>query len=196
MIALEFPYRPAVAGDAFEMAELVNMAGEGLPLYIWTEMAAADEDPWEIGQNRARREHGGFSYRNTVVREDRGKAIACLTGYPLDDVPESVNYDELPDMLVPIQQLEDLAPGTWYVNVLATYTEYRGRGFGRELLSIAENQAMDAQKRGLSIIVSDANIGARKLYESQGYLEIATRRMVKQRWVNAGKEWVLLVKYL
>ena len=56
--------------------------------------------------------------------------------------------------------------------------------------------AADAGKSGLSIIVSDANAGARRLYERQGYSEIATRPMVKDSWDNPGENWVLLKKNL
>ena len=48
--------------------------------------------------------------------------------------------------------------------------------------------------RGMSIIVSDANTGARRLYERHGYSERASRTMVKDEWVNDGENWVLLVK--
>ena len=99
-------------------------------------------------------------------------------------------------MFVPLQQLEDLAPGTWYVNVLATYPEFRGKGFGSGLLSIAEALAADTRRQGLSLIVSDANRGARRLYARQGYTEEATRPMVKEAWENDGQNWVLLTKSL
>ncbi len=178
------------------MAELVNMAGEGLPLYLWTAMSDHDTSPWDVGRNRARRETGAFSYRNTVVREESGSVVACLVGYPLEDDPEPGDRGDLPAMFVPLQQLEDLACGTWYVNVLATYPEHRGKGYGRDLLSIAETLARDRAKRGLSIIVSDANTGARSLYERLGYREHTRKAMVKERWQNAGSEWVLLLKDL
>ena len=41
-------------------------------------------------------------------------------------------------MFVPLQELENLAPGTWYVNVLAAYPEHRGQGYGTALLAVAE----------------------------------------------------------
>lgn len=195
-IDLTPPYRPATPADALPLAELVNFAGEGMPLYLWTNMAAPGESPWDIGQQRARRDSGGFSYRNTVVREHAGRVAAALIGYPLDDDPEPANYEDMPPMFVPLQQLEDLVPGTWYVNVLAAYPEYRGKGFGGGLLAIAEQLAAATGSSGLSIIVSDANSGARRLYERQGYAEIATRPMVKESWENAGENWVLLVKSL
>jgi hypothetical protein len=38
MIDLEAPFRRATQGDAQALAELVNIAGEGLPLYLWGKM--------------------------------------------------------------------------------------------------------------------------------------------------------------
>jgi RimJ/RimL family protein N-acetyltransferase len=48
----------------------------------------------------------------------------------------------------------------------------------------------------MSVIVSDANAGARRLYERCGYRETATRAMVKEGWQNEGRNWVLLTKAL
>ena len=190
------PYRKATKNDARELAELVNMAGEGMPVYLWRRLTAPGQDVWEVGRQRAQREEGSFSYRNAVVREDDGRAVAALIGYPLPDEPEAVDYDEMPSMFVPLQELEDLAPGTWYVNVLATYPEYRGTGFGSALLGIAEDLARETGKHGLSIIVSDGNPGAVRLYERTGYERRATRPMVKDDWENPGENWILLVKPL
>jgi ribosomal protein S18 acetylase RimI-like enzyme len=196
MINLHPPLRRARLDDALALAELVNMAGEGLPLYLWTRMAGAGKSPWEIGQERARREVGAFSYRNAIIREHDNQVAACLIGYPLDDDAAPADYSELPPMFVPLQQLEDMVPGTWYVNVLATYPDHRGKGFGQELLKGAEAIAAGLGKRGLSIIVADSNARARKLYERQGYSEHTHRPMVKEAWQNAGTHWVLLVKPL
>jgi ribosomal protein S18 acetylase RimI-like enzyme len=178
------------------MAELVNMAGEGLPLHLWTRMAEPGQSPWEIGQERARRESGAFSYRNAIVRDQDGKVVACLVGYPLEVASTPADYAEMPPMFVPMQQLEDMVPGTWYVNVLATYPGHRGAGYGHELLHIAEAIAAGMGMRGMSIIVADSNAGARRLYERQGYRELASRPMVKEDWENPGCRWVLLVKEL
>jgi len=196
MIEIDYPCRPARREDTPVLAELVNMAGEGLPLHAWSRMAEAGQSPWQVGHERALREEGAFSYRNAVVREADGRVVACLVGYALEDDPNPSDYSEIPPMFVPLQELEDLAPGTWYVNVLATLPAFRGRGIGGELLSIAERVAAGLGMRGLSIIVADSNVGARRLYERHGYVERARRRMVKEDWESAGKEWVLLVKAL
>lgn len=176
------------------LAELVDMAGEGMPVYLWRKLAEPGQDVFDIGRARARREEGSFSYRNAVVREESGSVVAALVGYPLPDVPEPVDYGDMPPMFVPLQELEDLAPATWYVNVLATYPSHRGKGYGGVLLEIAEGLARDTGRQGLSIIVSDGNSGARRLYERCGYRETATRPIVKEDWENGGTNWVLLTK--
>jgi ribosomal protein S18 acetylase RimI-like enzyme len=189
------PFRPAVIEDAPILAELVNFAGEGLPLYLWGKMATAGETAWEVGRRRAAREEGSFSYRNAVMIEHDGRCAGCLIGYEIPDQPGPIAAD-LPAMFVPMQELENLAPGTWYVNVLAVVPQFRGRGLGTKLLALADDTARSLDKRGMSVIVSGANSGARRLYERCGYRERATRPAVKEDWVNEVRDWVLLTKEL
>lgn len=187
--------RPGRIEDAPVLAELVNYAGEGLPLYLWAKMAGGERDAWSVGRDRAARETGSFSYRNAMVADCDGDAVGSLIGYRIPDVPEEMPAD-MPGMFVPLQELENAAPGTWYVNVLAVLPEYRGRSLGTRLLHVAEDIARQHAAQGLSIIVSDANTGARRLYERVGYAEAGRRQMVKEGWVNEGREWVLLTKAL
>jgi ribosomal protein S18 acetylase RimI-like enzyme len=116
-----------------------------------------------------------------------------VIGYRLPDEPEPIG-DDMPPMFVPLLELENLAPGTWYVNVVATRPDHRGRGHGTKLLAIAEQLAEEAASRALSIIVSDGNLAARRLYGRLGYKQIAARPMVKENWTHQGRNWMLLVK--
>jgi GNAT superfamily N-acetyltransferase len=195
VVDLAKPYRRAQPSDAAAMSELVHFASEGLALYLWTKIAPPGVDPWAIGRERAEREAGGFSYRNTLLVESDGAVAAGLIGYPLADTPEPLPPD-LPPIVVPLQELEDLVPGTWYVNVLAAYPQHRGKGYGTALLALAEQLARETHRRGMSIIVADTNTGARRLYERCGYREVARRRMVKDGWQHPGSDFVLLTKRL
>ena len=193
MADLQPPFRWTTPDDATAMADFVHFASEGLALYLWTRMAGPGGDPWRIGRERASRGTGGFSYRNSIMAENDDRVVAGLIGYALPDRPESID-DAMPAMFVPLQELENLAPGTWYVNVLAAYPEHRGRGYGGALLAVADRLAEDAGNRGLSIIVADTNTGARKLYERSGYREAGKRKMIKEDWQHPGTDWVLLTK--
>ena len=61
-------------------------------------------------------------------------------------------------------ELEALAPDALYVNVVAALPEARGRGLGTRLLRLAEVIARDEGRPRLSLVVADANTGARRLY--------------------------------
>jgi len=186
-------FRPAAPSDAADLAELINHAGEGLPLYLWERMAEPGETAGDVGRRRALRDKGAFSYRNAIVAERAGDVVASLVGYRLPDEPEAIE-DDMPAMFVPLVELENLAPATWYLNVLAVSPAMRGQGIGTELLEIASRRSIETGANGHSLIVSDANHGARRLYERCGYRWKADRPMVKDDWDNPGANWVLLVK--
>jgi ribosomal protein S18 acetylase RimI-like enzyme len=186
-------FRPATVDDATVLAELINYAGEGLPLYLWGQMAQPGESAWDVGRRRAAREEGSFSYRNATIIEHGEECAGCLIGYEIPDNPEPL-ADDIPAMFVPLQELENLAPGTWYINVLAVRPQFRNQGLGTKLLALAQEKAQGLGKRGMSVIVSDANLGARRLYERLGYNEMARRLMIKEHWENEGQGWVLLTK--
>jgi ribosomal protein S18 acetylase RimI-like enzyme len=186
--------RAARPEDAPALAELVNFAGQGLPFYLWSKLAKPGEDVWAVGRSRALREEGSFSYRNAVIAELGGETAGCLIGYPLATEAVQTDLSSIPPMFVPLQELEDLAPNTWYLNVIAAYPEFRGRGVGSRLLDRAEQAALDADRPAVSLIVADANVAARRLYEKRGYRETARRPMIKEQWQSDAREWVLMVK--
>ena len=193
MTTFDRPFRRATLADAAELAELVEFASEGLALCLWTQLAGRGGDPWEVGRSRVSGEAGGISYRNALIAELSGKTIGAVIGYPLGDKAAPIG-PALPALLVPLHELMNMAPDTWYVHALAAYPEHRGGGLGTALLAQAGKLAADAAKPGLSLIVSDTNTGARRLYERNGFREAARRRMVKERWQHPGSEWVLMTK--
>src|SRR5688572_27956972 len=145
-MTLDRPLRPALIEDAPILAELVNYAGDGLPLHLWSKMAAAGESAWEVGRRRAARPEGGFSYHNAIIIEHRGTCAGCLIGFEIQDQPEPIGSDR-PAIFVPFQEQENRAPGTWYVNVLAVRPQFRGLGLGTRLLDVADETGPARQAR-------------------------------------------------
>ena len=140
---MQAPFRPAAKPDARLLAALVNFAGEGLPLYLWGKLAQPGETAWEVGIRRAEREEGSFSYRNAIIIEHQGQPAGCLIGYEIPDTPDPIGSD-IPPMFVPLQELENLAAGTWYVNVLAVLPQYRNHGLGTQLFLLADETGRTA----------------------------------------------------
>jgi ribosomal protein S18 acetylase RimI-like enzyme len=188
--------RPARIEDAEILAELVNQAGEGLPLHVWEGMAAPGETGWDVGRRRARRDEGAFSWRNALVLDAGDGAIGCLIGYPLDLHPSPVGVD-VPPLFRPLEELEAEAPGTWYINVIAVLPEERGRGHGVRLIEAARERAAEAGRAGLSLIVADTNAGARRFYEREGFATVAERPLVwEPGWGGPGRRWLLMTRPL
>jgi ribosomal protein S18 acetylase RimI-like enzyme len=190
MIQLETPLRLALEADARALADLVNFAGEGLPHHVWTGLAQGDEDPWDVG--RARQAEKAREGQVVVVDFGSG-AVAGLTGYGIGAEPEKIG-DDFPALFRPLQELENQALESWYVNVLACYPDYRGQGLGSRLLDLADEIARAEGYDRMSVIVADENVGARRLYERKGYSELAKAPCAKDGWDTETENWVLLVK--
>jgi ribosomal protein S18 acetylase RimI-like enzyme len=186
--------RPATREDAELLARLIDIAGEGFGKYLWSQAAGPGETALDVGRRRAQREDGGFSYRNATLAEVDGKVAALLLGYRLADPYDAGDLQSVPATVRPLIELEAEAPGTWYVNALAAFPEYRGKGLGTLLLAEAANSARKTRVSSLSIIVAEQNEGAKRLYERAGYRAVARRPVVTFPGFAHTGDWLLMTK--
>jgi ribosomal protein S18 acetylase RimI-like enzyme len=119
-----------------------------------------------------------------------------LIGYRLDDPYDLGVLDETPEIVRPLVRLEAGAPGSWYVNVLATFPEFRRQGLARRLLAIAEIKAREANAPALSVIVAGWNENAERLYRSAGYAERSRERAIPYPGCPHEGDWVLMTRSL
>jgi ribosomal protein S18 acetylase RimI-like enzyme len=190
----QFSLRPARKEDARALAQLIDIAGEGFGTYLWSQAAGPGENALDVGMRRAQRDEGGFSYRNAIVALSGGEIAGLLLGYRLADPYDTGDLDRLPELIRPLVELESIAPASWYVNALAAFPEFRGKGLGTRLLGEAEQIARKVKAPALSIIVAEANEGAKRLYLRCGYVETARRRLVPFPGLPHGGDWLLLTK--
>jgi ribosomal protein S18 acetylase RimI-like enzyme len=62
-------------------------------------------------------------------------------------------------------------------SIRSTAAEVRALRFSALLID-----SRNVGKDGISLIVSDTAVDARRLYERRGYKEVARRKMVKEKW--------------
>lgn len=186
--------RPARKSDAPALARLIDIAGEGIPSYLWARAAEPGETAMDVGCRRAARDEGGFSWTNAIVADVCGEAVAMLLGYRQPDQMPALDFSEIPGFLHPLLELESLAPGSWYINALAVLPERRGEGLGSRLLGEADRLAARARASTISLIVDDANDGAKRLYARHGYVEVARRPAIPVPGGAEHADWVLLVR--
>jgi ribosomal protein S18 acetylase RimI-like enzyme len=206
-------FRGARRADAPVLAELANLAGEGLPAFLWARLAEHDPEhagqtPMTVGAMRAARDEGAFSYRHAVVIEAQRRAGAVpevagmLVGYRQLVPYDPGNLDALPAQVRPLVELEaaaerqaafEGAAGTWYLNILAVLPVFRRLGLGSRMLNLAEKFALDSGAARMSIVVDSANAGADRLYRARGFAEAARRPIAA--WPDGPRgDWVLLTK--
>ena len=187
--------RKAQAKDAAHLVRFINMAADDLPMHFWRKSVGPEGDPIAYGMERAARETGSFSFNSAWLAEVDGAVAACLLGYPAEDEPSPIAPDT-PPVFVPLLELEALAPSSWYLNVLATYDSFRGKGCGSALLAEAEAITRADGRKTISLITADTHHDAQRLYAAKGYVEIARRPVVKGDWQVDASEWILMIKTL
>jgi ribosomal protein S18 acetylase RimI-like enzyme len=172
-----------MAADATHLACFVDMASEGLAETIWDTVRQPGQTLFEVGRGRALREEGSFSYRNGSIAEIDGVVAGGLVSYRIaeDHNPHHRTADARPGVQPPafvtaLLELEAMISGYWYVNVIATYPEYRGRGAGAVLLAHADDLGRKAGAKGMGLIVDADNCQALSVYERVGYREFARPR--------------------
>lgn len=188
--------REARVEESPRLAELMNIAGEGLPAHLWASMAGSAADAMALGARRVARPEGAFSHANAYVATSRGEIAGMLLSYRLPDDCESEPMDEVPAVVRPLLALEALVPGSWYVNAVATAPAYRGQGVGSALMQLAEQLAMKSGADALSLIVAEENVAARRLYERLGYQEMARQAIIQFPGCPHTGDWVLMKKAL
>ena len=188
--------RQARPEDAAALALLIDLAGEGLPHHLWAEQAEPGMEPILIGVERAAGDSGGFSYRNAHVLEIDDQVAAMLLGYRLDDPYQLPQPDQCPAVVWPLLELEAQAPGSWYINAVATFEAYRGQGLASELMTLAGQLAQQSGAVEASLIVAEQNRNALALYRNLGY-EVRERQPLIA-WPNGphGGDWLLMTRGL
>ncbi len=186
--------RPATRRDVTDLVAFVDMAGEGLPSHFWAELAEPGQGPFEVGRNRALRDEGAFAWRNAWIAEHDGAVAGSLVCYRIEDQVDLSDLETMSRFARDLTLLEAEAPGHWYVNVLATYPEYRGQGVASALLTHADKLGRDAGSKGMAIIVASENEPAVRLYDKTGYREQSRRPLIAYPGFSRGGDWVLLTK--
>jgi ribosomal protein S18 acetylase RimI-like enzyme len=179
--------RPATTDDAATIVALMDMASHGMARALWAAITPAGEDPDSFAIARARREKGGFSYRNTRILMQGDQPAGMLMSWPLPPAP--LPTDALPSLAVPLQQLENLAPrDALYINALAVFPAFRRRGLARFMLDHA-GQGPHA------LITGSDNHEALALYRSAGFTETARRPAIGDHlWQPHFPDWLLLTR--
>jgi ribosomal protein S18 acetylase RimI-like enzyme len=190
VIGFHPPFRRATPEDARAIAELVDIAGKGMPSLLWEEEAAEGETPLEAGARLIRRSGYSLSFENALVGDEAGCVTSLLLGCV--DNTEATDLADAPEMVHPLIRLHRKAPGRWHVHALAVVPERRGQGLGTRLLRIVDALAADEGVTETSLTVAESNEVARHLYDREGYREVAREPVVPHPRIRLTGNWLLM----
>lgn len=187
-------FRAARPEDADHLVNFAVLASKGLSKITWEDLRERDETALDVGRRRVRQLTGGFSYRHGDVALRDGKVISAILSYAIEP-GGAVDTSGVPEVFHPLIMLEEQAGSSWYVNILATYLEARGRGAASALMAGVETRAKKQGHTRMSIIVDAAN-PAMRLYERLGYAEVSRAAFAQPGPDDPEGFWVLMIKKL
>jgi ribosomal protein S18 acetylase RimI-like enzyme len=166
-------FRPASPADAYALAELSILAGDGMYEFLLEELAPREMLAGLIARTM-KRDTGGFSWRHCFVADDKG-VVGMLNAFPAAWLREE-ERDILPQdrvqILDPIDQAQDWE--SFLVNSVAVRPQHRRQGIGTRLLEMAIEQARAGGFARLTANVWADNFAACAVFEKAGF-DVQTR---------------------
>ncbi|MEM8644191.1 MAG: GNAT family N-acetyltransferase [Pseudomonadota bacterium] len=195
-MALEPTFRPATRADAGPLIVLIDIAGNGLANQIWLEQAGPGYSALEVGRDLVRQETGVDSYRNATIAMVGDEVAACMIGGLPGALYDFSRIGEKAAFFQPVVRLAAQAPGTWYIDVIAGFPEFRGYGLGSKLLVLAASKAEEIGAPGNSLVVGSWNTGATRLYERCRFEPAAREPAIFPSSYPQSGDWILMTRPL
>lgn len=171
--------RECVPDDAKQIARIITMAfhpdlcdnmsggnGSGIIFDLMFRLASRDDSQ--------------YSYRNTIVCEVDGCVAGGACGYAGKDLKRlrEALFADLREHGLPVPEglTEETGEGEFYIDSIAVFPEYRGKGIASKLVGAMERRAADAGIPVTGLLVDTDNPAAERLYTRLGF----ERKGVKQ----------------
>lgn len=120
-----------------------------------------------------------YSYLNTLLAiDDDGRPMGCIVSYDgagligmrrifFEEAFRQIGLDfgPNPDTIDP-----ETTPDEFYLDTLAVFEPYRGRGIARRLIEAAACRAAEISGKPVGLLVDKTNHRARRLYDSIGFV--------------------------
>ncbi len=182
--------RPATRNDAGALAELINIAGDGLPLTLWIRQTDSTRDAMTVGREQVADEDSVFGWTKASVAVVDGRLAGMILSHLTGDRPGWFTEDT-PAVFRPLAILEHAAPATRLIDAVCVLEPFRNRGVASALIKDAE---MSPGANGMSFVTHDRNEAGRDFFGSLGYLEVTRAPLIRADWQTPATEWVLMRK--
>lgn len=189
--------RRAKPGDALSCAQLLLMASHGLAEAVFRDLIPGQPTDQIIATRRIEPEGRSSSYTHWWVAEgDHAEIAGGINAYALtgDFLPvrEELLTEERIRLLRPMIELDAEATGSYFINILAVFPEYRHAGLGRRLIAFAIQKAREAGCTAVSLTTFEDDSRLISYYRRIGFTTIASRPIHPHELLHARGNLVLM----
>ncbi len=168
---MKIEYRPGEKKDCAKLAELINIASDGVVEYLFHDLVPGMSPVQVIAHNH---EKGNYphSYKSAIYATDGEDMVGMALSYPS-------SYHEITDEMrgfFPADRIEHLShfyssriENSWYLSALCVAESHRRHGIGERLISLTKEKALEKGYDVLSLIVFADNTLAIPVYEITGF---------------------------
>ena len=167
-------FRAALPTDAFALAELSIMGGDGMYEFLLADFAPPEMLAGLMARTM-KQDEGGCCWRHCWVASEAGSVVGMINAFPAAWL-RGEDRDVLPadrvQVLDPIDQAQDWE--SFLINAVAVRPQARRQGLGHRLVQWATEQAAAGGFRRMSANVWEDNAAAQALFGREGF-EVQTR---------------------
>jgi ribosomal protein S18 acetylase RimI-like enzyme len=185
--SMEIQYKLAEKEDSPKLAELINIASDGVVEYLFRDLVP-DMTPIQVVAYNLENDNFPYSYRNAIVAVDGSILVGMALSYPSS---YHTITDEMRDIFPAdrIKHLRDFysskVDDSLFLDALCVAESHRRRGVGEKLISLTKEKAVENGYNALSLIVFADNALAIPVYERTGFevvqnVELGKNEFIKQ----------------
>lgn len=189
-------YREGRKEDSLRLAELINIASEGVVEYLFHDLIP-DLTPVQIIAHNLESDKYPRSYKSTIVAESNGKIVGMALSIPsqFHRITEEMKNFFPEERLAHLKNFfSTRIENSLLLDTLCVEEEFRGKGIGGELISLTEKKAKENSYDALSLIVFADNTAAQRLYKRCGF-EIVKKVKLESHQLIPHEGGCFLMKY-
>ncbi len=192
---MEIDYRTGAKEDSLTIAELINIASDGVVEYLFHDLVAG-MTPDQVVANNLEEDNFPDSYKSAIVAVDDGNIAGMALSFP-------ASYHKITEEMsnfFPADRLEHLrhyyssrVENSWMLDALGVFENYRRHGIAEELISLTKQRAIENGYNILSLICFADNTLAIPLYKRTGF-EVVQKVELRGNEYIKHEEGCLLMK--
>jgi ribosomal protein S18 acetylase RimI-like enzyme len=168
---MTFTYRPADKKDSARLAELINIASDGVVEYLFHDLIPG-MTPVQVVAHNLENDNYPHSYKSAIVATNENDVVGMALSYPS-------SYHKITDEMRAFFPAERLAhfedfysarvENSLFLDALGVDVSHRRQGIGTRLVELTKEKARENGCEQLSLIVFADNAPALVLYKMLGF---------------------------